>query len=155
MSTAAAGFEIKREVDTERFARRLAPLLGPGQLLILTGSLGAGKTFFTRALCHALGLPEHERVQSPTFTLVHQYDTSPRMAHADVYRLETAAQVMELGLEELRDEGWLTVVEWGEPYLELLGGDALVISFSLDPRRLSLRATGAASERVQNALNGC
>jgi tRNA threonylcarbamoyladenosine biosynthesis protein TsaE len=146
---------LASEADTKRLALRLAPQLAAGHLLLLTGALGAGKTFFARALCYALGLPADERVQSPTFTLVQLYETSLQVAHADVYRLEKESDVAQLGLEEMRDDGWLIVVEWGEPYLELLGGDALVLSFSLDPRSASLRATGPESERVLNALNGC
>lgn len=155
MTASEFSVSLPSEGDTQRLAERLAPHLAGGHLVLLTGALGAGKTFFTRALCHALGLPQEERVQSPTFTLVHQYETSLQIAHADVYRLEKESDVAGLGLEEMRDEGWLIVVEWGEPYLELLGGDALVLSFSLDPRTARLRATGPTSERVLNALNGC
>jgi tRNA threonylcarbamoyladenosine biosynthesis protein TsaE len=117
-------------------------------LLILTGPLGSGKTFLARALCRALGLAASARVTSPTFTLVHEYDTDPPVAHADLYRLSSAEQVRELGLDAQRDEGRVLLVEWGEPYIELLGGDALVVELALDPRRASFRATGAGSRRA-------
>src|SRR5690606_28281610 len=103
-------------------------------LLILSGELGAGKTFFTRALCHALGLPEEERVTSPTFTLVHEYAARLPVSHADLYRLESEEQVSELGLDAQRDDGRLVIVEWGLPYLELLGGEALVLELTATPR---------------------
>ena len=73
------------KLATKRLARRIAPHLSAGDLVVLSGPLGSGKTFFTRALCRALGLPEEMRVPSPTFTLVHEHATEPPIAHADVY----------------------------------------------------------------------
>ncbi|MEZ4225997.1 MAG: tRNA (adenosine(37)-N6)-threonylcarbamoyltransferase complex ATPase subunit type 1 TsaE [Polyangiaceae bacterium] len=135
-------------------ARQLAPLLAGGDLLVLSGELGAGKTFFTRALCRGLGLPERVRVTSPTFSLVHEHATNPPVAHADLYRLEDARDVRELGLLERRDEGWLIVVEWGEAWIELLGGDALVLQFTTSPtpRHVTLRGTGARGSELVAAL---
>jgi tRNA threonylcarbamoyladenosine biosynthesis protein TsaE len=144
--------ELATRRDTRKLAQRLAPHLSSGDLLVLTGPLGSGKTFFTRALCRALGLQRGERVVSPTFTLVSEYETSPPIAHADLYRLKDAAEVSKLGLDAQRDDGRLLVVEWGEPYVELLGGDALILELALDPRRARLRAEGRASER---ALAAC
>lgn len=133
---------LDREEDTAGLARSLAPHLRGGDLLVLTGGLGAGKTFFTRALCHALGLSEDERVTSPTFTLVHEYETNPPLLHADLYRLAQEEEVFELGLETQRAEGRLLVVEWGAPFEDVLGGDALFLDLDLDPRRGSLHARG-------------
>jgi len=138
---------------TIRLARRLAPHLRKGDLVVLVGSLGAGKTFFTRALCRALGLPERVAVTSPTFTLVHELETEPPVAHADVYRLEQPSAVRELGLDAMRDDGYLVLVEWGEPFIELLGGDALVVELTMDPgRRAVIRATGPRSEKIAASL---
>ena len=138
---------------TIQLARRLAPHVRPGDLVVLVGSLGAGKTFFTRALCRALGLPEQVAVTSPTFTLVHEFETVPPVAHADVYRLEEPSAVRELGLDAMRDDGFVVVVEWGEPFIELLGGDALVLELLVQPdRRAVLRATGRRSQALLAAL---
>ena len=131
--------------STIQLARRLAPTLASGDLVILSGPLGSGKTFFTRALCRALGLPASVRVTSPTFTLVHEYATSVPLAHADLYRIQRAEEVRELGLEAMRDDGWLVVAEWAEPYRALLGGDALLVRFTLDP-------LGPRGERIIDAL---
>lgn len=144
--------ELPNRRATRKLAEAVAPLLEPGGLVILSGPLGSGKTFFTRALCRALGLPRHARVTSPTFTLVQEYPTQPPIAHADLYRLSALEQVRELGLDAARDEGRLLVVEWGEPYVDFLGGDALVIEFFMDPRRAVLRATGPASRAVLERL---
>jgi len=138
--------------STQRLAQRVAPNLIESDLVILTGPLGSGKTFFVRALCRALGLPPTQRVTSPTFTLVQEHDTVPPLAHADLYRLTGPEQLRELGLDAQRDDGRLLLVEWGEPYIELLGGDALVLSFALDPRRVVVSATGRRSRAILGEL---
>jgi tRNA threonylcarbamoyladenosine biosynthesis protein TsaE len=138
---------------TSQLAVDLAPLLAGGDLLLLEGPLGAGKTFFTRALARALGLTTEVRVTSPTFTLVHEYPTDPPLVHADLYRLaDDARGVFELGLVGQRDDGALLVVEWGVPFERTLGGDALVMSLSREPRTASFSATGPRSSQLLVAL---
>ena len=100
----------------------------------------------------ALGLADDEPVTSPTFTLVHEYTTEPPVAHADLYRLESAMDVVELGLLERRDDGWLLLVEWGTPYLAALGGDALELEFENFPRRIFGRARGRRGDALLSAL---
>jgi tRNA threonylcarbamoyladenosine biosynthesis protein TsaE len=109
-------------------ARRLAPLLAASDLVVLSGDLGAGKTFFARALCRALGVPPDVEVTSPTFTLMHEYAARWPIVHADAYRLRDETELLALGIREARGEGALLLVEWGEPYVDLLGGDALVVT---------------------------
>ncbi len=77
------------------------------------------------------------------------------IAHADVYRLRSRAEVVDLGLVELRDRGALLVVEWGEPFLTDLGGDMLIIALETPPdapRRAALRATGPRSSAIVRAM---
>jgi tRNA threonylcarbamoyladenosine biosynthesis protein TsaE len=148
----SVAFELSSKRATTELAERIAPHLAPSDLLVLDGPLGSGKTFFTRALCRALGLPKSTRVPSPTFTLVHEHDTQPALSHADLYRLSAPAQVRELGLDAQRDDGRVLVVEWGAPYVELLGGDALLVKLSLDPRRAELLATGPRSSELLSAV---
>ncbi len=144
---------LDSEEETTALARRLAPHLRGGDLLILSGGLGAGKTFFTRGLCHALGLDEDEKVTSPTFTLAHEYETTPPLVHADLYRLSDEDEVFELGLESQREKGRVLVVEWGAPFVRVLGGDALHLEIELHPRRARLRADGGrALERLRSFL---
>jgi tRNA threonylcarbamoyladenosine biosynthesis protein TsaE len=130
----------------------LARLLEGGELIILSGPLGSGKTFFARALCGSLGIDER-RVTSPTFSLVHEFSARISVAHADLYRLAGQAGLPELGLDALRDEGSTLIVEWGEPYSEALGGDALVIAFGLEPRSARLSAQGRRSLEMLTALS--
>ncbi|HLV65519.1 MAG TPA: tRNA (adenosine(37)-N6)-threonylcarbamoyltransferase complex ATPase subunit type 1 TsaE [Polyangiaceae bacterium] len=137
---------------TRKLAAALAPRLEPGDLVVLAGALGAGKTFFVRALCRELGVPREQRVASPTFALVHEYEGRLAIRHADLYRVESARELAELGLDVARDEGAVLLVEWGAPYVLELGGDALVMTLSLEPRRAQLSATGPRGAALLAAL---
>lgn len=148
MTDSALEFDLPTRRATQKLAQLLAPHLKPSDLLILDGPLGAGKTFFARALCRALGLPQGARVPSPTFTLVHEHETTPPLSHADLYRLNGAEQVRALGLDSQRDDGRILLVEWGEPYIDVLGGDALLLKLALDPRRAALSGTGRRSRAI-------
>lgn len=98
---------------TSGFARALAPRLGPGDILLLAGPIGAGKTHFARSLIQTL-LPVPEDVPSPTFTLVQSYEGPGfDIWHADLYRLTHPDEVVELGLEEAFDTA-LCLIEWPE-----------------------------------------
>jgi tRNA threonylcarbamoyladenosine biosynthesis protein TsaE len=139
---------------TVHLAARLAPALAPGDLVVLEGDLGAGKTFLARALCRALGVPRSIPVTSPTFTLVHEHDGRLPIRHADLYRLRDPGELPALGLREQRAEGALLLVEWGTPYLDVLGGDALVIELALSAageRTARPRSTGPRGAALATA----
>ena len=147
---------------TVRLGRRLARALDVGDLLILAGDLAAGKTFFARALCRGLGVPAGERITSPSFALVHEYDGGPspaapeglKIVHADLYRLGDVSEVAALGLRERRADA-LVVVEWGTPYAAELGGRSIELELTVAPRgrRASLRAEETADlTRVVEAI---
>ncbi len=138
---------------TVRLARKIAPSLVAGDLLLLKGDLGAGKTFFARALCRALGVPSRQAVTSPTFTLVHEYSARLPILHVDAYRLASESELAFLGLREARAGGALLLVEWGEPYLAALGGDAVILDIAPPPdRTATLTATGPRSQALIQAL---
>jgi tRNA threonylcarbamoyladenosine biosynthesis protein TsaE len=140
---------------TIRLARRLAPLLSASDLVALSGDLGTGKTFFVRALCRALGVPPDVEVTSPTFTLIHEYAAKLRILHADAYRLRDENELLALGIREARGEGALVLLEWGEPYADVLGGDALIVAFAHagpTSRKVTLAGAGPRSERIMLEL---
>ncbi len=112
-------------------ARALAPHLSVGDLVLLTGELGTGKTFFARALCRALGVSERTAVTSPSFALVHHHQGRLPIIHADLYRVASADEAAELGLRELRAEA-LVMVEWGAAHAGLLGRGSLEVKLELD-----------------------
>jgi tRNA threonylcarbamoyladenosine biosynthesis protein TsaE len=129
---------LRSRRDTVRLAGSVARLLVPGDLVLLSGDLGAGKTFFARALARALGVDPKTSVTSPTFTLVQEYARDGgTLLHADLYRLldggsPLALEVARLGLREQRADGAILVVEWGDDALAALGGDpAITVSLSI------------------------
>ena len=122
--------------ETEAEGERVGGTLHAGDLLLLAGPLGAGKTTFVRGLVRGAGSEAH--VASPTFQLVRVYPGRIPLAHVDLYRLEATADLRDLGLEELLDEG-AVVVEWGDRLetdgatritFEVLDGDRRRITFS-------------------------
>jgi len=114
--------------ETKAVASQLAGVLRPGDVVLLVGGLGAGKTTFVQGLVAALG--GKSDVTSPTFTLAHRYDTTPRVTHVDLWRLEHLQEVVDLALDEELEDGGALVVEWGEAAAPLYGSDALVVRFS-------------------------
>jgi tRNA threonylcarbamoyladenosine biosynthesis protein TsaE len=112
---------------TRRVARGLAALLRPGDLLVLAGDLGGGKTAFVQGLAGALGVAG--RVTSPTFTLAQTYEGRLRLHHLDAYRLERPGEVVDLNLPELLDDRAGVAIEWGDRILSALPRDYLRIGF--------------------------
>jgi tRNA threonylcarbamoyladenosine biosynthesis protein TsaE len=128
--------------QTERLGAGLGPALKPGDVLLLSGPLGAGKTCFTAGLARGLGCTG--RVRSPSFTLINEYEGRIPLVHLDLYRLE-GTEAEDLGLDE-RLERAAMVVEWGERLPAHLRADALTLSFEIraeQERWIRATATGA------------
>jgi tRNA threonylcarbamoyladenosine biosynthesis protein TsaE len=124
--------ETSGEGETSAIGERLAVGLGGGELILLHGALGAGKTAFVRGLARGLGVPE-EDVSSPTFTLIQEYRGRLVLHHVDLYRL-APREVEDLGLDDLLSSGGVVAIEWAERWedrppdareiwIEDLGGD--------------------------------
>ena len=143
---------------TRALAAAVAGLVRGGDILLLAGELGAGKTCFTQGLGRALGVDE--QITSPTFTLLRPYEgTSLRLLHADVYRLEHLQEFVDLGIIEQVDGAAVAVIEWGDMAEPVLPADFLEIRLEYgageevggegddagdDVRRLVFRPVGAA-----------
>jgi len=120
--------------DTRALGAALAQGLRPGDVVLLAGDLGAGKTTLAQGIAAGLGVADH--VTSPTFTLVRSYPTSTptvrTFLHADVYRLEHLGEVVDLAIGELVEDDAVAVVEWGDMAEPVLGRDALSVRLAPD-----------------------
>lgn len=120
--------------ETRELGRRLAGLLGPGDLVVLNGGLGAGKTLFAGGVGQGLGLSGP--LPSPTFVLVREYQGGRLpLYHLDTYRMDDCAELVDLGYEEYFYGRGVTLVEWGERVAPLLPAGRLEIRFSFVPGR--------------------
>jgi tRNA threonylcarbamoyladenosine biosynthesis protein TsaE len=133
--------------DTHAIAAVLARLCRPGDLIVLSGEMGAGKTAFAKGFGAALGVTEP--ITSPTFTLVHTYDIAPGLGngakalhHADLYRLDRTAEIADLALEELAEYQGIVLVEWGD-VAEALFGEHLEVHLEPDVFDDGVGADGA------------
>jgi len=103
--------------ETIAFGRTLAELLAPPKLVLLRGDLGAGKTTLVKGIAASFEAAAEDDVTSPTFTLVHEY-RGPRanLYHIDLYRIDTPRELETLGLDDLRSDNGILLIEWGEKF---------------------------------------
>ena len=135
------------DAETRAVGRRLASLLRVGDVVLLSGDLGAGKTVFAGGIGEGLGVDDP--VVSPTFVIVRRYRGLLPMVHADLYRLGTSAEVEDLDLEFEAADGVL-VVEWGDVVEQTFGDDVLVVRFAVEAsgvRTLTLDPRGRWRDR--------
>jgi tRNA threonylcarbamoyladenosine biosynthesis protein TsaE len=134
--------------DTERAGERLAECLGPGDVVAITGALGAGKTCFVRGVARGLGVAHP--VSSPTFVLVNHYTGRLPVVHFDAYRTTSLTEVIDLGFDELIAGGGVTLIEWADKVAPLLPPDAIVVrieGLGDEARRIRIDRPGAVSDR--------
>ena len=128
------------EEDTLEIARALGEILGPGDVVALTGDLGAGKTVFCKGVGEALGISP-TRIVSPSFTIVTEHPGRLALCHVDVYRLSSEDEALDIGLDEILSGDRVCVVEWAEKIRFLLPNDCIQVKFTIlggDRRRLSV-----------------
>jgi len=141
---------------TQAAGHALAALLRPGDIVLLSGPLGAGKTTFSQGVARGLGVTD--RVTSPTFTMVRQHEASnaagiTTLHHCDVYRVESLGEVLDLDLGELVEEQGVALVEWGELAASIFGRDVLTVTFSPDVESDERTLTvGGAIDEARRAL---
>ena len=130
--------------ETAAVAAVLARVAEPGDVLLLVGDLGAGKTAFSKAYGAELGVDEP--MTSPTFTLAREYSGRLRLHHLDVYRLEQMSEVLDLDLPDLLDSGGVVLIEWGNAIVPLLPADYLEVRLTFgdadDDRIIELESVG-------------
>ena len=130
--------------ETEALGAELAGRLEPGDVVAFTGDLGAGKTAFVRGLARGLGIPD--RVTSPTFTIVNEYEGGRLpLFHFDMYRLGSSDELFDIGWEDYLARGGVCAVEWSENVDDALDEDAI---------RVDTRRGAQDDQRVISVTNG-
>ena len=129
--------------ETEAIGEELAQKLRGGDVLAFTGSLGMGKTAFTRGLARGLGC--RGRVTSPTFTIVNEYEGRTPLFHFDMYRLGSSDELFDIGWEDYLARGGVCAVEWSENVDNALDEDAI---------RVDIRRGAQDDQRVISVTNG-
>jgi tRNA threonylcarbamoyladenosine biosynthesis protein TsaE len=135
-------FLSSSEEDTFSIARALGGILKPGDVVALTGDLGAGKTLFCKGVGAALGISPG-RIVSPSFTMVTEYRGRLPLCHVDVYRLSSEEEARDIGLDEILTEERVFLVEWAEKIRSLLPNHCIRVTFFIsdeDRRRISVEA---------------
>lgn len=149
--------DCARAEDTRSAGEGFARVLRPGDIVLLAGQLGAGKTTFTQGVAEGLGV--NERATSPTFTMVRQHECHNDLGistlhHADVYRVASLAEVRDLDLGELVEESGVALVEWGDLATSIYGSDILNVKFILDNAEVrTLVVDGALSDGRRDELD--
>lgn len=114
--------------ETEQFGEEIAKSLRGGDVLAFTGSLGMGKTAFTRGLARGLGC--RGRVTSPTFTIVNEYDGKTPLFHFDMYRLGSSDELFDIGWDDYLARGGVCAVEWSERVSDALPDDTIYVDIA-------------------------
>ncbi len=130
-------FKTRNESETLQKAEEFAQSLKPGDVVALSGELGAGKTVFARGIARALGITSE--VASPTFTLINEYRGTYTLRHMDFYRLNNPREILDIGVEDYFYDDGICLVEWPEK----LGG-----LFPSDAIRVTIRHNGAESREI-------
>lgn len=145
----------KSPQETEYIGKRIASFLSPGDIISLTGDLGAGKTLFVQGIAKGLGI--EQMVTSPTFTIIQEYDEGKiPLYHMDVYRIEDPLEMEDIGYEEYFYGEGVTCVEWGNLILELFPKEHLKIHITHleDGREMSFTPVGRHYESLVEELTG-
>ena len=134
--------------DTRELAEQIGLAADCGMVIALEGELGSGKTVFVQGLARGLKVPDNYRVTSPSFTIINEYPGRCRLIHVDLYRIEIAADLQDLGLVELLHGESVTAIEWAERMQSDLPEERLVVRLKIlddDSRRILIIAGGPKS----------
>lgn len=132
-------FTTNNPEETLRLGENLGKELIQGDIVLLFGDLGAGKTLLTQGIVRGLGVKENEYIRSPSFTLINEYQARCPIYHIDLYRMESFTEIENLGLEETLFGDGVTIVEWAEKLYKIQGDDnSLVLPIE---KRLEIHIT--------------
>lgn len=143
-------YRVHSAAETDRLGRLIGQSSHGGEVMALYGELGTGKTTLVRGVATGLGAPPRS-VTSPTFTLVHEYRGRLRLAHVDLYRVQTPAELHHIGLSEYLDGRTVVAVEWAEKAEGELPDDRLEVYLShcgRTAREIRLKATGPSARTL-------
>ena len=146
---------VEGSANTEMLGRKLGRFMTPGQLITLNGELGAGKTTFVKGIAAGLGVPKEIVVCSPSYTLVNEYEGRIPLFHFDLYRLEGAGDIDELGYDEYLEGEGLSVMEWSDIAPQLLPPHYLDVRIEIlsdSERAFSFRGHGREYEKIVERL---
>jgi tRNA threonylcarbamoyladenosine biosynthesis protein TsaE len=146
---------LRSRSDTQKLGRALGAVLQAGDLVVLEGGLGAGKTFLVQAVARALGVPKTQPVTSPTFEILHEFNARVPLLHADLYRLDPSEPLDELGITTRLGGDAVLLIEWGARFGLQLGDEGLWLTLELasgNARNCLLSARGARGEALLHRL---
>jgi len=152
--TARTTLRIASASAMQRQASQVGRMLQIGDVIALTGPLGAGKTTFVQGLAEGLGVPAERHVASPTFALVNEHPGRIDFVHVDFYRIRSPAELPELGLEEAYDRA-ATAIEWAERFPDWLPADTLHLVLEVEDsgtRVLHAQSSGPRSQALLDVL---
>ena len=141
--------------ETQLLAERLGRLLQPGDVVALVGELGSGKTLFSQGLARGLEVPETFYITSPTFPIINEYPGRIPFYHLDLYRVDSAAEFTELGIEEILYGQGTVAIEWAERLGENLPGERLEVHLAFNDetgRSLTFHAFGVNAKKLLDSL---
>ena len=144
-----SAFETRSAEETIELGRRIARELPRRAVVLLIGTLGAGKTTLAKGIVSGLGSAQPDEVASPTFTLIHEYR---RVYHIDLYRLDREEEVATLGLEEIFDRDAVVLIEWGERFPRLMPEDRIEIRLQTldgDRREIAITSSSATNRAAE------
>lgn len=147
-------FKTNNAIETEELGRKIADALKGGEVIAMTGDLGAGKTTMTKALAKGLGIEEY--VTSPTFTIVNEYEGRLKLFHFDIYRIADIEEMYDLGFEEYIYGDGVSIIEWSNLIKEILPEDTInieILASGIDERNITISGRGNKFDNLSKELS--
>ncbi|MFW6007209.1 MAG: tRNA (adenosine(37)-N6)-threonylcarbamoyltransferase complex ATPase subunit type 1 TsaE [Bacillota bacterium] len=146
--------ESKKIEDTLNIGEKIGNLAETGQIILLSGELGTGKTVLAKGIALGLGIKRKD-ITSPTYTIINEYSGRLPLYHMDLYRLESEEELYDIGFEEYLDRQGLIVIEWPEIAYNLIPSDYILIEFEVEgdnKRKLNLKIEGKKAAKLGKGL---